>query len=224
MRTIAKLFGQSPFVPLQSHMEKVAQCVKQTPDLLEAYFKGDASTVEQISKKISKQEHDADLVKQDIRNSLPRGLFMPVDRANFLRILSVQDDLADKAENIGVILGFKQAAAPDSFKKSLSAFMEKNLEAFDGVRDVVGQLDELLETGFGGVEAEKVQDMVGKVALLEHEADLLQREVLRELLKHELEMTHGDFWLWTRVIQQLSQISDLSENLANLIRATLEFK
>ena len=35
MRTIAKLFGRSPFVPLQTHLERVADCVekKGTPSL-----------------------------------------------------------------------------------------------------------------------------------------------------------------------------------------------
>ena len=34
MRTIAKLFGRSPFVPIQTHMDKVAEVVERHADLV----------------------------------------------------------------------------------------------------------------------------------------------------------------------------------------------
>jgi len=72
MRSIAKVFGRSPFVPLQIHMEKVAECVKQLPDLIAAYRREESESVEALRKKISRLEHEADALKHDIRNSLPR--------------------------------------------------------------------------------------------------------------------------------------------------------
>ena len=97
MRSIAKVFGRSPFVPLQIHMEKVAECVKQLPDAIAAYRREDRETVEELQKNISRLEHEADAIKDDIRNSLPRGLFMPVERVNLLQILSLQDSIANRA-------------------------------------------------------------------------------------------------------------------------------
>jgi len=41
MRTIAKLFGRSPFVPLQMHMEKVAECIDRIPEIMNAYRRQD---------------------------------------------------------------------------------------------------------------------------------------------------------------------------------------
>src|SRR5690606_29810233 len=102
--------------------------------------------------------------------------------------------------------------------------LEKNLEAFDGARAIMQEIDSLLETGFGGPEAEKVLAMVHKVALAEHEVDLLQRQLLRHLLANENDLTIGDFFLWQRLFLQVSDISDLSERLANRVRRTLELK
>ena len=222
--SIARVFGRSPFIPLQSHMEKVNQCVESLPAIFEAYSRGEEQRVQELADAISKLEHEADLVKHDIRDSLPRGLFMPVDRAAILQILYIQDSIADSAENIGVLLTFKMARTFESFNDMLDTFVSKNMECFEQARKIVGQLDELLETGFGGAEAQRVRDMVGVVERLEHEADVLQREMLRELLRHDDDLSYGDFFLWTKVLQQVAAIGDRSENLAGSIRTTLTTK
>lgn len=222
--SIAKVFGRSPFVPLQSHMEKVNECITRLPELFEAYAQGNAEEVQVLAKKISKLEHDADLVKHDIRESLPKGLFMPVDRTAILQILDIQDSIADCAENVGVVLTFKLAKTVEPFKTMLDEFLTKNIDAFQQARLIIGELDELLETGFGGAEAQKVREMVSGVEKTEHQADVLQREMLRELLKHEDQLSYGDFFLWTKVIEQVSKIADRAENLAGTIRTTLVTK
>lgn len=222
MRTIAKVFGRSPFIPLQMHMDKVAECVDSLPEIFSLYRNGDAESVKSLSDKISNLEHEADLIKHDIRNNLPRGIFLPVDRANILRMLAVQDSIADRSQDISILLTFKQARAYDGFESSLDEFLELNLAAFNLTRNIINELDELLETGFGGVEAQSVRDLVDQVALKEHEADVCQKELLRNLLAHEDTISYGDFYLWTRIIPQVAAIADRSENLANEIRTTLD--
>jgi predicted phosphate transport protein (TIGR00153 family) len=224
MRSIASVFGRSPFVPLQSHMDKVAACVSHLPDIMAAYDAGDETRVGELCKVISTTEYEADQVKHDIRNSLPRGLFMPVDRTNLLRILTIQDSIANCAENVAVLLTFKIAKRMDPFKAKFDKFTAKNLAAFQKVREVMDSLDELLESGFGGSEATKVRTMVDEVALLEYHSDVMQRDLLRELLMHEDELSKGDFFLWARIVREWSELSDRSEELANVVRMTLESK
>jgi len=224
MRTIAKLFGRSPFVPLQTHMAKVADCVSKVPEVFEASKAGDRKAVEKLAGQISKLEHKADLVKNDIRNHLPKGIFLPVDRASLLEILSIQDDIADKAENIGILLTLKPLAMVEQFKDNFKAFLNKNIECFNAAKQVIQQLDELLESGFGGAEAQKVTQMVDDVALKEHEADVVQRQLLKDLYAHEDKLSHGSFHLWTRIFREVAELSNLSEKLANRVRMTLELK
>ena len=222
MRNIIKVFGRSPFIPLQMHMEKVVECVEQIPKVLEAYRQKDSDEVVSISEELSKLEHQADQIKHDIRNNLPRGLFLPVDRSNLLSILYIQDGIANRAENVGVLLTFKQAKSFKEFDAAFDTFQNKCLSTFYETRNIIDRLDELLEVGFGGTEAEKVHEAIDKVALKEYEADVSQRELIRILLAHEDDISYGDFFLWTRVIQQLGGIADRSDNLAAAVRITLE--
>jgi len=205
MRSITKVFGRSPFVPLQMHMEKVAECVAKIPEIIEAYHRQDKSEVKSLAKRISRLEHAADLIKHDIRNNLPRGIFMPVDRANLLRILKVQDSIANRAENLAVLLTFKQANSFDGFEAGFNDLVSKSLE-----------------TGFGGIQAQTVQELVDKVAHKEYETDVIQRELLRNMLAHEDDISHGDFFLWTSIIRQVARLADRCEELASSVRMTLE--
>lgn len=222
MRNIIKVFGRSPFVPLQMHMDKVGECVHLIPDLIEAYRREDGDAVHQLSEKASELEHEADHIKQDIRNSMPRGLFMPIQRVSLLNILRLQDKLANRAENIGVLLTFKQAKSFEGFDESFDAFLAKSLKTFDRTRNIIQQLDELLETGFGGAEAMKVREMVDGVASAEHETDVAQRELVRLLLANEKSLSYGDFFLWTGIIREAAGIADRSESLAMAVRNTLD--
>jgi len=224
MLTILKLFGRSPFAPLQSHMDKVAGCVHLLPDLFMALNAGDQTSLNEIAKKISEQEHQADLTKNDIRNHLPKSLFLPIDRSHLLEILAIQDSIADKAEDISVWTTIKPLVISPACKEDFNAFLNKNIESFDGAYLIIKELHELLESSFGGIEAEKVKTMVDSVAFKEHEADMIQRKLLKDLFCNESEMSFGTFLLWQRVFEAVGALSNLSEKLANRIRMTLELK
>jgi predicted phosphate transport protein (TIGR00153 family) len=224
MLTLLSLFGRSPFAPLQSHMESVGYCVHRLPDLFEALEDKDYVTLEKLAEEISRLEHDADLIKNDIRNHLPKSLFLPIDRGNLLEILSIQDSIADKAEDVAVLMTLKPLELLPIFREEFRLFLHKNIETFDEAKLIIKELHELVESSFGGIEAEKVRSMVDEVAYREHEADLIQRQLLKSFFKAEDELTYITFHLWQRLFESIAAISNYSENLAYRIRMTLELK
>lgn len=224
MLTILNLFGRSPFAPLASHMEEVAVCVNLLNELFDALNKKDYERLEQVAKKIGEQEHKADLTKNNIRNHLPKNLFLAIDRGQLLEILSLQDNIADQAEDIAVLATLKQIEVIPAFREEFQLFLVKNLETFNGARKIIKELHELLESSFGGIEAEKVRSMVDEVSFKEHEVDLIQRKLLKILFASEDKLSYSSFYLWQKIFQALGAISNLSENLANRIRMTLELK
>lgn len=224
MRTFLNLFGRSPFAPLKSHMQQVANCVYLLQLLFEAMGEKDYPKLELIADAICSQEHSADLIKNDIRNNLPKSLFLPIDRSRLLEILSLQDAIADAAEDIAVLVSLKTIEIPELFRDDLKALLDKNIEAFEGAVKIINEMHELLESSFGGTEAEKVRTMVEEVSVKEHDVDIFQRKLLKLLFQSDNQMHYTTFFLWQKIFEAIASISNLSENLAYRVRATLEIK
>jgi uncharacterized protein len=224
MRALVKLLSRSPFAPLQAHMEKVGTCVNKMVEAIEAFLQGKSDRLPKLAEEISEAEHEADLAKNDIRNHLPKSLFLPIDRGQLLEILSLQDNIADRAEDVGVLLAFQVLTPEPTLEKDFKKFLAKNLETFERTRAITRELTELLETSFGGAEAEKVKRMVEQVAYMEHEADLIQRNLLAKLFAAAPTMHYASFHLWQRLFEGVGSISNICEKLGNRIRMTLELK
>ncbi len=224
MYTILSLFGKSPFAPLQSHMEKVNRCVHLLPELFVALENRKTSALETIATQISTLEHEADLTKNDIRNQLPKSIYLPVDRGNLLDILSLQDSIADNAEDVAVLLTLAPLELSPLFREEFIDFLKANIASYDLVHQIIKEMHELLESSFGGNEAEKVKEMVDKVAYKEHEVDLLQRKLLKKFFSADPQLSQTAFHLWQKIFEAVGAISNISEKLANRVRTMLELK
>lgn len=221
MLNIAKLFGKSPFAPLQSHMEKVHSCVILLESLFLALKEKNYDKVKEIALNISKKEHEADLTKNDIRNHLPKSLFLPIDRSVFLEILSLQDSFANTAEDIAVIVTLKELK---HFEELLGfeEFYKKNISSFLLAFDVVKEFDNLIESSFGGLEAQKVKQMIEQLAFREHELDILGYNLLKNLYSHTDKFSYSTFYLWNTILKEVGELSNIAERLGNRIRMVLE--
>jgi uncharacterized protein len=224
MRTLAKLFVKSPFAPLQKHMEDVNLCVNKVKEIFEALEKGDFKSIPRIAEEISKLEAQADTTKNELRNHLPSSLFMPISKSALLEILSLQDDIADDCEDIGVLLTLKDLTLKEEFKVDFKNFLNKNFETYELIKVIIDEFDNLLETSFTGREAEKVRSMVIKVALKEHETDLSQRTLLKNIFSNENQFSHGEFQLWLSILREIRTLSNTSEKLAHRIRNLLDLE
>ena len=224
MRTLAKLFAKSPFAPLQKHMQDVNECVKKVKEIFKALEESDSKSVSRIAREISKLEAKADTTKNELRNHLPGGLFMSISKAALLEILSLQDDIADDCEDIGVLLTLKDLTLKDIFKDDFKSFLNKNFETYELIKKIIDEFDNLLETSFTGREAEKVRSMVNNVALKEHETDLTQRKLLKNIFRNEDHFTHAEFQLWLLILREIRTLSNTSEKLAHRIRNLLDLE
>ena len=221
---LGKLFGWSPFRLLQQHMGQVATCVAKMCEALDAFERESWAEVDSAAEEISRMEHEADKIKDEIRGNLTRRLFLPIDRGRVLEILALQDSLADRAEDVAVLLTIKRLKILPSIADQFREFRDVNIKAVTLVAKIIDQFDELVETGFGGAAADKIRVMVHDVAYAEHEVDLIQRKLLRDLFALETDLSSGDLYLWMQLIRQLASLSNGSENLANRTLAILESK
>lgn len=222
MSIFENLFSRSPFAPLQTHMEKVAACVDKLNDLFDAFFKQDFKAISKLSKDISDLEHSADLTKSDIKSKLPRGLFMAINRADLLQILSLQDSIADNAEDIAILLTLKKIEPIKSIKDELKSMIAKNIGSVESVHKIIQELDQMLESSFVGGESKRVRQMANDVGFVEHEVDIMQRAILKKLYNMEDTLSYSSFDLWMKLISQIAELSNLSENLGYKISSLIE--
>jgi len=224
MLTIARLFGKSPFAPLQTHMNKVASCIEKLTTLMKALPSGDMGQIEKLVKELSELEHEADLTKNDIRNHLPNSIFLPIDRSQFLEILAVQDSIADQAEEVGLLLTLHPLANFTEFSASLNEHFDRTLEVFQSTLRIMHEIEELLESSFGGIEAERVKAMVEETSFKEHRASLAKHAVMKQLFAKGDQMPAAAFYLWLHLLKGIGNVANASERLANRIRMILELK
>ncbi|MAX23116.1 MAG: TIGR00153 family protein [Phycisphaeraceae bacterium] len=224
MRTIASLFGRSPFGPIQAHMSKVASCVDLTKQVIDFYLAGQFDKVAELRPRVSDAEYKADLVRDDIRNHVPKSLFMPIDRRDLLELLITQDRIAGCCERTAHLLSLTSFTIPGTLVDQLQTYVQTNMEAYKLSHLIVEQIDELIEYAFSGSEAEKVKDLVEQVARKEYEASKLGWQFLGALYSEEGELNKAQFNLLQRLIDELGMVSKLSELVANQVRMTLERK
>jgi len=224
MRTIAKLFSRSPFSPLQTHLKKVDLCFDALDTLFNKISSLDIKAIEAASLEISKLEHDADITKNDIRNHLPKSLFLPIDRGQFLEILSLQDTLADKCEDIALTLTLHELADVGNIKADVLELFSKSKTVYKSSVRIIREIDELLESSFGGQEAEKVQAMV-EVAVIQAEVvDKMKRVLLKKLYQQGANLNAPSFNFWQKLIEEIADFSHTAEKLAHRIRMVLELR
>lgn len=221
MRTFFELFARSPFAPLTRHAEKVREVVAQVRPLMEAMSAEDWERTSQIYERISRLEHQADEIKQEMRDNLPRSLFLPVDRGDLLRFLKEQDAIADDAEDLAVLVTMRRTRAPESVRRLSLELTDSVLQATETWFGLAAELPNLQESSFTGPEVRKVLDGIDRVHQLEWEADKVQAALGRETIRHEEELGAVSVLFWMRIASKLGGLANHAENAADLLRLML---
>ena len=221
MRSILSMFSKSPFKPLGSHMDKVRACVDQIDPLFQALGKGDYAEVAQISELIVKLEHEADMIKDDIRTHMRQTVFLPVDKKDFMHLLSAQDDISDAVEDLAVLLRIKNLDTPDKIKAPLADLVEHVIKTANEGCNLILELEALLESSFGGAEAEKVEKATKDLGTLEWEADRKQFQLAQQLFSLGNQIDASDLLLWNEVIKKLGAVADKTEQIGKTLRIFL---
>jgi predicted phosphate transport protein (TIGR00153 family) len=216
--TFSRLFGQSPFLPLQTHMRVVMECARETQPLIEALIRDDQVTVVKVKDRIFEREAEADRIKNELRLQLPRSLFMPVDRRDLLEVLHMQDAIANTAQDVAGLLIERQMSIPEFMHDPLIALTSRCIDTCEHSASIIETLDELLAMGFRGREVEKVDAMLAELNSIEDETDELGITLARSLFKHESEMDPVSVMMWYRLIEWIGDLADYAEKVGDRLR------
>lgn len=215
---IATLLGSSPFKPMQAHMRIVKECVLEVPSLFEALISGDKETLLIQQKKISAKEEEADILVHELFIHLPRSLFMAVDRRDLLDLLKMQDEIANKAQDIAGLMLERDMSVPKEMSEPLQALAQRSVDACIHAATIIERIDELIETGFRGNEASNVETMVEELCDIEEETDQMGRELVGILFANEDKMKPVSVMFSYQMIQWVGDLGDHAENVGNQMR------
>ena len=216
--TLSRLFGKSPFLPLQTHMRVVLECAREIQPLIEALARGDEERVITAKDHIFEREAEADRIKNELRLQLPRSLFMPVDRRDLLEVLHMQDAIANTAQDVAGLLIERQMTIPDFMHDPLIALTARCIDTCEHSASIIEELDELLAMGFRGREVEKVDAMLTELNRIEDETDELGIALARSLFKHESEMDPVSVMMWYQIIEWVGDLADYAEKVGDHLR------
>ena len=221
MNNILGLFAQSPLKPLKQLSVKVTECSELLEPFFEASFNHDWDKAEEVRNQIIDLERRADSLKREIRLKLPRGLFLPVERTDLLEIVTQLDKLANYSRDIsGRIMG-RHLVVPEIMQPAFRQFLFRSLDSCRQVRKVLGELDELLETGFRGRERRFVNEMILELDQIEDDTDQLQVSLRRTLFGLEANLNPIDVMFLYKCIERVSILADQAQRIGTRIELML---
>jgi predicted phosphate transport protein (TIGR00153 family) len=199
-------------------MRIVTECVSYVPALFDALIDGNQEEVIKVKDLIFAKEQEADDLENDLRSKLPKSLFMPVDRRDLLELLDMQDYIADTAQDIAGLMVERDMTVPEGMADQLRVLVRRCVDTCNIATGIIEQLDELLEMGFRGREASKVDDMVRELSAIEDETDVLGMDLARALFAQEDKLSPVTVMFWYQMIQWVGDLADYAEKVGDRMR------
>jgi len=212
---------RSPFSQLLDHMAKVRECIDLLGEGLIKYYQGDYKNFSKLSKNISELEHEADIIKSNLRNHLPSSLFMPVDKGKFMWALREQDAILDHADNLVNMLNMRRTKIPDELQEVFISHSKLVMKTVKAMEDAVSNIKDLVETSFVRREREQTKEFIYKVHEFEYKADKKKFEMTKGIYKIEKELEPMDVYHLLKIADWVDDIADHAENVADWLRAMI---
>ena len=218
-RSILGIIAPSPFKPFAEMAEKVEACAQLIPVLLDAYLDGNEDRVREIAEEISHLEHEADVAKTTVRDSLPRSILLPVDRRDMLEALSSLDAIADCAEDVAIMFTLRRMEPHEPLIAPLKSLVRRVMAVVTKCMEVVRSLEEEARlTGFANGDAHRLRSLIDELGRLEHEADVVQDELSRQLFAIEDDIKPASLLMWGKIFNKIGDMANHAERTGNRLR------
>ncbi len=212
------LTKRNPMDGLVEHYDKIAECIATIDDSLECYVSGGVCReFEELTRTIDEIENHADVIKRSIRNHLPKGLFMAVEKPLFLNYTKSQDNILDAAQDALHWLAMRKVIIPESIQKDL-------IYLLDAVAKTTVLLGPALKATIALVHGESV-DRDGtkacyrKVRGERNNVRHLKNELHKKL--YAMDIDFKDIYQLMHFIDCLDDMGHNTENCADHLRAMI---
>ncbi|MDY6964949.1 MAG: TIGR00153 family protein [Halobacteriota archaeon] len=222
IRSVDKLYAKSPFKLVYEHAVKGNETVHKLEELVRAFCDGDMKRVNEIADEISNLEHEADKIKQSIRNRLPSSVLLPVSRQDLLTFLKPQDSIPDSARDVAKSMTLRGGYDLSSdIKEDLMEMTKKTIKAVDEYEKIVDEIEPILATSFRERDVENALDLILPVEILEHEIDIMGLSLGRKIFASEEKVGAVGVYHLNEVVKNLGEVSDAAARAGDTLRTMI---
>ena len=219
-------FVKNPFESLEPFTAKIQEGVEVLKQAVRAYMDEDEEEFDKLSEKVCQIEHEADKIKREIRNSLPKGIFMPVDRFQFFFLIKELDKILDSAEDVVVWLSFKRGVILKEVRKEFLTLLEISTTSVP----ILMRAIRLLPRAVGFIKKDKqlLKEIIREVRQKEWESDQIAQCIVKTIFN----LPHVDCAVGKGVdcltihhlletTKYIGNIADHAENAVDIIRVMI---
>ena len=217
-KPVAALFGKASFKPLQQHMRLVIECVSEVQPLFEALIDNDHEQLEERKNRIFVKQRAADALRNELCDRLPRGMRMAVKRQDLLELLTMQDAIADTAQDIAGLLVERRMEVHAGMAEPLMRLVCRCIDTCRQAQAIVEKLEELQESGGLGRDASLVEQMVVELGNMETDTDVMGMALARALFSEEDQLKPVSVMFWYQLIQWVGNLADYAEKVGERLR------
>lgn len=202
------VLDQSPLDDIYNHAKQVQETVNELTKVLDIYVKGNGINNE----KVSHMEHQADKIKQRIRNKLPRSdLLMPVARTDVLSFLWQQDQIADTCQDAASLLSLLRIELSKDVSAKLLKLTEYLSQTAQVYLEIVRESSELLTSSFSKEKMDELWIKIDGMNELEHSADQVETVLVKNIYEDEV----MDAFQKYHLIQLVLKVGDAIDHMEN---------
>jgi predicted phosphate transport protein (TIGR00153 family) len=183
--SLLQLISASPFKALSSHMDRIDECMSHLKTLIEATYQEDYETVTQQHLLIRQCEQEADEIKRSLRTQLHRDLLLPISRHELLKLITLQDGIANISKDIAGLIHERHLAIPKTLHTTFSQLMQDVEHCYQALAKTNQLLSRLVKQVFNQSVAEEISELLAQLDGYERASDETQHLLRQQLFQQE---------------------------------------
>ncbi len=213
-RVVAWLTGQRALVSLREHAAAVEEAAEELGRQTRAWLRGEPVNAELVSQK----EHEADVAKRGIRLRLTQAWRLPLPRSALYQLLWHQDQIADLCQDAALMMALRRPELGIELEDAYRTLAEAVSRIVRAYGVTIGDFDEAMQGGNVRAQAPRIIEGVDRINQIEHESDLVEREIVATIYRRE-DLPAFDRYHLIQLVLMLGGIADQVENAAGDLRA-----
>lgn len=216
-----RMVRKSPFELLSAHAEYVTKTANQLIDAFNSFLQGDEKRFLKVKEEVESLESEADRIKGNIRNHLPKSILMPVDRTMFLMLLSEQDKIIDNIQDVIEWIYMRNKPPREELIENLRELFNQVERTVTAYEKAIGNLKDLVDSSFSEKERSETKEAIWEVHRLESLCDSLERSLTKKIFDMEDKLSAGEILHLTKFVMLLGEVANRAENAADRLRALM---